>query len=144
MASGKQLGEQNLAIFNGWVASKSDADYKSIVIRGVLSRTEIARECGFAKSALDQNPRIKEALRILEDDLRTRGVLPRHTESKPALEGLPIREPGQQQSARDAETLRRLQIENANQKAEITELKRRLAKYEALHEALVSTGRVPR
>lgn len=144
MASGKQLGEQNLAIFNGWVASKSDADYKSIVIRGVLSRTEIARECGFAKSALDQNPRIKQALRTLEDGLRERGILPQAAGSAEQAAAMPMREPSQHQSARDADTLRRLQIENAAQKAEIAELKQRLAKYESLHEALVTTGRIPR
>ena len=76
MANGKQLAEQNLAIFIGWVASKSDTDFRKIIARGVLSRTEIARECGFAKSALNQNPRIKNSLHALEEQLRARAVLP--------------------------------------------------------------------
>lgn len=57
-----------------WMASKTDTDFRSMAMRGVLSRTEIATECGFAKSALSQNPRIREALKRLEDDLRERGV----------------------------------------------------------------------
>lgn len=112
----------------------------------MLSRTEIARECGFAKSALTQNPRIKMALGKLEKELRSRGVLPEvvQPEASGHPDDMPMREPGQQHVARDAEALRRLQSENATQKAEIAELKRRLAKYEPLHEALVLTGRVPR
>ncbi len=30
-----------------------------MTIRGVLNRTEIAKECGLAKSALAQNPQIR-------------------------------------------------------------------------------------
>ena len=76
MASGQQISEQNVKAFAVWVASKTDDDFRAMAGRGVLSRREIAKECGFAKSALDQNPRIKAALRGLEDALRVRGVLP--------------------------------------------------------------------
>ncbi len=76
MASGKQLAEQNYQIFSTWVANKSIDEFKQLVSRGVLSRKEIAKECGFAKSALDQNPRIKTALSTLEEKLRSQGVLP--------------------------------------------------------------------
>ncbi|ANB71309.1 hypothetical protein AYM40_02195 [Paraburkholderia phytofirmans OLGA172] len=151
MASGKQLAQQYLGIFIGWVATKTDDDFRQIVSRGKLSRVEIAHECGFTKSVLNQNPRINEALRKLEDELRSRGVLPEVAQSEVVRpedsehpENMPMREPGQQQAARDADAFRRLQIESASQKAEIAELKRRLAKYESLHEALAITGRVPR
>jgi hypothetical protein len=62
MANGKQIAEQNFQIFQTWIASKADSGFRQMVSRGVLSRKEIAKECGFAKSALDQNPRIKAAL----------------------------------------------------------------------------------
>jgi hypothetical protein len=146
MANGKQLAEQNLAVFTAWVTSKSDADFKQIENRGLLSRTEIALQCGFAKSALNQNPRIKEALRLLEDALRLRAVLPTPTSQELAKKApaeihhqiAAINNPNEEA------TLRRLQTENANQKAEIEELRRRLAIYDSLHQALSSTGRVPR
>ena len=77
MASGRQIAEENVQTFAAWVAIKSDADYRAMVSRGVLSRTEIAKECGFAKSALVQNPRIKAILNDLEDELRQRGLLPK-------------------------------------------------------------------
>lgn len=145
MANGKQLAEQNISIFNAWIATKSDADFRRLVIRGVLSRTEIARQCGFAKSALAQNPRIKEALRVLEDELRARGALP----EVPNLSAVPEectqpRESGQTRMKCDIGTLQPLHAEIASQSDEIAKLKQRLEKFEALHEALVITGRLPR
>lgn len=59
VAGGRQIAEQNVEAFTRRLAGKSDADYRQMVSRGgVLSRKDIAAECGFAKSALDQNPRI--------------------------------------------------------------------------------------
>ena len=145
MASGQQIAEQNVQAFAAWVASKSDDEFRSMTSRGVLSRTEIATECGFAKSALDQNPRIKMSLRELEDALRARGVLPPAV-VKAAGEGVTpvMREPGKLRGALDAARLRRLENDNASLKAEVAELKRSLEKYAILREALSLTSRVPR
>ncbi len=77
MSSGRQVADENVKRFATWVASKSDADFRSMTLRGVLSRTNIAAECGFAKSALAQNPRIRDMLKELEGALRDRGVLPK-------------------------------------------------------------------
>lgn len=145
MASGRQLGEQNLAIFSGWVASKTEDDFRAMVCRGVLSRTEIAKECGFAKSALDQNPRIKAALQTLEQDLRLRGVLPPPVECFPAVsQPLPMREENGRRALENADRLRRLEHENAALKAEVAELKRAIEKFAVLKDALALTGRLPR
>lgn len=145
MSSGRQLGEQNAAVFAAWVASKTDNDFRAIANRGVLSRKEVATECGFAKSALDQNPRIKAALRKLEDDLRNRGVLPPIVEATTEDESKPhMREPGKLRSVLDAERLHRLETDNACMKAEVAELKRSLEKYATLRDALALTGRLPR
>lgn len=145
MASGQQLAEENVRKFATWAASKTDDDFRDIVARGALSRTEIAAECGFAKSALAQNPRIKEALKQLEDELRERGVLPPRVSplTGDAAEP-PVREVGSQRAMVDSERLRRLEQENASLRAENGELKRQLGRYTALHEALSLTGRVPR
>jgi len=145
MANGQQVSEQNVKTFAAWVASKTDDDFRAMVSRGVLSRTEIAKECGFAKSALDQNPRIKTALREHEDALRVRGVLPPAVE-KPADEATPplMRESGKLRGAMDAERMRRLETDNASLKAENAELKRALEKHAILREALSTTGRLPR
>lgn len=145
MPSGKQIAEQNVQTFAAWVAGKTDADFRQMVSRGVLSRTEIAKECGFAKSALDQNPRIKAALRELEQRLRDHGVLPPAVARDPSEPSGPVmREPGQTRTAIEAERLRRLEQENAALRAEIGELKRTLEQFVVLRDALSMTGRLPR
>jgi hypothetical protein len=145
MASGQQLAQQNVHAFATWAASKTDDDFRAMASRGVLSRKEVAKECGFAKSALDQNPRIKAALRDLEDALRQRGVLPPAVQVDPDAVAVPvIREPGKLRAAQDADRLRRLEQENAGLKAEVSELKRQLEKHAVLSEALALTGRLPR
>ncbi|WP_409934723.1 VPA1267 family protein [Paraburkholderia sp. BCC1884] len=152
MANGRQLADVNYTRFRAWVVLKKDADFRQMVSRGVLSRKEMAKECGFAKSVLDQNPRIKSDLRSLENDLRARGVLPT-LDTKPREEAAlpPMREAGQQRAMFNAERLKRLETENASLRSENAclrgenvELKRRLDQYAVLHEALVTTGRVPR
>lgn len=145
MSSGRLLGAQNVAIFAAWVASKTDDDFRAMANRGVLSRKDLAKECGFAKSALDQNPRIKSALRELEDALRMRGVLPPAVERDPGPASSPVmREPGRPRAAEESERLRRLEQENACLKAEVAELKRTVEKYAVLRDALAQTGRLPR
>lgn len=145
MASGQQISEQNVKTFASWVASKTDDDFRAMASRGVLSRKEIATECGFAKSALDQNPRIKTSLRELEDALRIRGVLPPVVEKSSDDAAKPLmREPGKLRGALDAERMRRLETDNASLKAEVAELKRSLEKHAVLSEALAMTGRLPR
>lgn len=49
--SGAQLGALNAAAFESWKVGKSDDDFREYVRGGQLNRTEIAAECGFAKSA---------------------------------------------------------------------------------------------
>jgi hypothetical protein len=145
MASGQQLSEQNFIAFNTWLASKTDVDFRQLVSRGVLSRKEIAIECGFSKSALDQNPRIKAGLKAAEQDLRERGILPSIAEKTPEQAAEPLmREVGKQKLGLDAERLRRLEQENASLRSENGELKRQMERYAVIREALALTGRVPR
>ena len=139
--SGQQKADQNLATFLSWVASKTDADYREMASRGQLSRKEIARECGFAKSVLLQNPRVKDALRTLEAQLRERDVLPpvvKH--ANPA----PISEAPNPRAAADKARLKRLEAENAALRAEVMELRGRLDRYRLMDDLLSSTGRLPR
>lgn len=144
MANGIQLAEQNFQAFCSWRSGKTDNDLRQLVSRGCLSRKEIVKECGFSKSSLDQNPRIKAALAELENELRGRDVLPPTSvsdfDSKQSL----MREPGNHRILMDAERLRRLEHEVAGLKAENSELKRLLGKFAILSEALQETGRLPR
>jgi hypothetical protein len=159
MASGRQLADVNYKNFQSWLAGKTDADFRQMVSRGVISRKEIAKECGFAKSVLDQNPRIKSDLKAVEDGLRERGILPLLDKKPGEQSAMPLlREAGQQRAAIGADRLKRLENENASLRGEnsslreensrlrgeTAELKRQLDRYAVLREALVMTGRVPR
>jgi hypothetical protein len=145
MSGGRQIADENVEKFLAWVASKTDDDYRAMAIRGVLSRIEIATECGFAKSALAQNPRIKLALKQLEDDLRGRAVLPKAVvEASEAAAEPRMRQSEGLRSLRDAERLKRLEQENASLRAETAELKRLLGRFTVLQDALAQTGRIPR
>lgn len=145
MANGQQIAGQNFATFVAWLASKSVDEFRAMASRGVLSRKEIAKECGFAQSALTQNPRIKAALKTKEDDLRAGGVLPPLAPKVSDAEGeLPLRETGRQRASMNADRLNRLELDNAALRAENDELKRKLERYALLDEALANTGRLLR
>lgn len=156
MSNGRQIAEHNVAVFTAWVASKTDPDFRSITHRGALSRLVIAQECGFAKSALSQNPRIKSLLNELETRLRASGVLP------PLSDTIDLEDPQSFPPGKHAKSslrttgttslatpdleskLQRLQQENACQRAEIEELRKQLKQFTSIHEALSNSGRIPR
>ncbi|KLU37770.1 hypothetical protein AB595_06110 [Massilia sp. WF1] len=145
MANGRQVAEQNFRSFIAWIASKTDDDFRAMTNRSVLSRTEIAAQCNFAKSALDQNPRIKLALRELESTLRLRGVLPSAVRLDTVGAAVTLmRQPTRVRETHEAEYIRRLEHENATLKAEVVELKRALIKFSVLQDALAHAGRLPR
>ncbi len=146
MANGQQVAEENFQKFTAWTVSKTDDDYRNMVVRGVLSRVEIQAECGFSKSALSQNPRIKKALALLEKGLRERGVLPPLADAAPDGEApeIRMRQPDHSRQAIDAHRLSRLEQDNASLRAEVAELKKQLSRFAVLQQALAETGRLPR
>ncbi|MFQ6576084.1 VPA1267 family protein [Pseudomonas sp. UM16] len=162
---------ENLQTFRNWILGKSAQDFSEMTYRGSLHRETIAIECGFSKSVLLQNPKIKALLKELEDRLRAENVLrpallPKtqstssfidELESKEALTADPASHrhragPSLSEGALDQRTghsslestVRRLQSENASQRAEIRELRHQLSKLRELQEALCTTGRLPR
>jgi hypothetical protein len=167
MASSKE----NLQIFENWVLGKTAQDFGGMIHRGTLNRETITIECGFSKSVLRQNPKIKALLKELEDRLRSEGVLrsalpPKTPSTASCIDQLesedsctphpaphlhrdgPAMTEGalhQRRGPPNLEpTVRRLQSENASQRAEIQELRRQLGKLAALQEALSTSGRLPR
>lgn len=76
MLSGQQKSKKNIELFLNWMSSTTDDDYRQIIFRGKLNRIQVSKECGFAKSVLQQNPKVKELLLNLENSLRERKVLP--------------------------------------------------------------------
>lgn len=142
--NGQQKADENLSVFLSWAASKTDADYREMVARGQLNRKEVARECGFAKSVLLQNPRVRDSLKSLEVNLRERGVLPPLAIAEGEAPVATAVAPNNPRAAADKARLKRLEAENAALKAELMELRGQLDRYRVMDSVLSSTGRLPR
>jgi hemerythrin len=76
MANGTQIAKENVEKFEAWLKTMRRADFGNLVHHKKLHRDDMASACKIGKSALRQNPLIKEMLALLEDDLRDLGILP--------------------------------------------------------------------
>jgi len=146
--NGQEAAEAYLVRFQEWAANQSDADFRALARGGKLSRQEIFKGCGFGRSVLTQNPRVRAALADLEVLLRERGLLSQLATQQHGEDGVdepePLRQLGQADQAavntRMNELEKRVQLllaENAN-------LRGRLARFSHIENVLASTGRLPR
>lgn len=132
--NGVQKATANLSTFIIWKATMTDDGFSQIIFRGSLNRGEIAKACGFGKSALNQNPKIKAALQALETDLRERNVLPQLTKKAKAEKT----EPKQY----DKSAVKRARESNrvAELEQKVLELETRLKRFGELSETLHDMG----
>lgn len=145
MASGQQKAQQNLEAFEVWKATQTDDDFRKIVFRGQLNRTEVAKVIGCGKSALNQNPALKKALKALEDELRERDVLSPLTKAAKKNEGKP--QPYDNTANRkllDSKRVSLLEAENIELKAKVDALEKQLERFGELSETLSEMGLMPR
>ena len=166
--SNRQIAERNVQRFKDWIAERDVAgDWSDYVRSNKLNRAEIADECGFARSVLQQNPMVKAELESLEERLRGQGVLTAGlvsgTTSSGSIEGLrpandtqarggpPSEDPGVQIALRRAmgakgraeARVKALEEQNATLRAEIRGLREQVRKLNLLDEHLGTSGRVP-
>jgi hypothetical protein len=127
MANGKQLAEQNFQTFTVWLCSRTDDDFRRLVSRGILSRKEIAAQCQFALSVLNQNPRVKAALSNKESELRLAGILPAVADK---IEDVAVT------------GTKRAEVSSTNKTN--GQLKREFERIAILQDFLYTTGRLPR
>ena len=145
MASGQQKAQQNLEAFEVWKATQTDDDFKQIVFRGQLNRIEVAKGIGCGKSALNQNPALRKALKALEGELRDRGVLPPLTEAAGKNEGKPqAYDNTANRKLLDSKRVSSLEAENIELKAKVKELEKQLERFGELSETLSEMGLMPR
>jgi predicted RNase H-like nuclease (RuvC/YqgF family) len=145
MANGQQKAQQNVDAFDVWKATQSDDDFKQITHRGQLSRVEVAKAIGCGKSALNQNPELKKALKALEDELRGRDVLPKLTETAKASAN--DKKEYDNKAAKQILNFTHsssLEAENIELKAKVKELESRLERFGELSETLTEMGFMPR
>jgi hypothetical protein len=145
MASGQQKAQQNLEAFEVWKATQTDDEFKQIVFRGQLNKIEVAKGIGCGKSALTQNPALKKALKALEDELRSKGVLPPLTDAAKKNEGKPQAYDNRaNRKLLDSKWVSSLEAENIELKAKVRELEKRLERFGELSETLSEMGLMPR
>lgn len=145
MVSGKQKAQQNLKAFEVWQATQTDEDFKQITFRGQLNRIEVAKGVGCGKSALNQNPALRTALKALEDNLRDKGVLPPLTESAKKNADKPKQyDNTANRKPLDSKRVSGLEAENIELKAKIKELESQLERFGELNETLSEMGFMPR
>lgn len=143
--NGQQKAQQNLEAFKVWQATQTDDDFKQIIHRGQLNRGEIANAVGCGKSALNQNPALKDALIRLENRLRERGVLPFLTEITKKDADKPKKcDNTSNHLLADAKRLSALETENIELRAKLSELEKSLQRFGELSETLSEMGFIPR
>ena len=145
MASGQQKAQQNLDAFMRWQATQSDDNFKQITFKGQLNRMEIAKAVGCGKSALLQNPALRNALQSLEDSLREKDVLPPLTDTaSKAVAGPKLYDNTAHNRTLESKRLSRLEAENIELKAKVKELENKLTRFGELSETLSEMGFMPR
>lgn len=127
--------DENIEDFDAWMERMTDDEFRQYVHRGQLNRTDIAKELGFAKSALTQNPAIKQKLKDLEEKLREKGVLPPLADK--VEDASPKKNP-------DEDRVRRLEAENAMLRAELDQHKKFIKRYRLFEKFMSETVRMPR
>lgn len=143
--NGQQLGLQNIAKFETWVATQTDDDFKQMIHRGQLNRGTIAKEADIGKSSLRQNDSIKTALKILENDLRDRGVLPPLAQQTKDNADKPKEyDSTAKKKYLESNRIAALEAENLELKAEVAKLTGKLERFGEQAEALSELGIFPR
>jgi hypothetical protein len=134
MANGRQIATQNIESFLAWMASTTDDDFKQIIFRGKLNRNEVAKGCGFSKSVLLQNPKVKEMLSNLEGSLRKRGVLPDLSDvGQSKLINTKTYNKSYSKNIKDSKRV-------ANLEQKVIELEAKLKRYQELAEVITDMG----
>lgn len=145
MANGQQLAQKNVEAFQIWAATQTNEDFKQIVFKGKLNRIEVAKGVGCGKSALNQNPALRGALKALEDKLRDKGVLPPLTASaKQNIDKPKQYDNTANRKLLDSKRVSTLEAENFELKAKVKELECKLERFGELSETLSEMGFMPR
>ncbi len=101
----------------------------------------MAKGTGCSKSALNQNPALRKALKALEDELRSKGVQPPLTDAAKKNEGKPqAYDNTANRQLLDSKRVSSLEAENIELKAKVKELEKRLERFDELSETLSEMG----
>ncbi|EGQ8195071.1 hypothetical protein I7104_004304 [Vibrio parahaemolyticus] len=148
--------DESLAKFMSWKETQSATDVAAMSRGAKLNRTEVSKRVGIAKSTLNDNALVKNALLAWEEELRDKkqlaplkvapkGFNPETPEnnSEDLNEHIPYNQSLKQlkRLSREVESLKKKCLDKD---AEIGRLRKRLERYEELSEVLSGTGVLPR
>nr|WP_315487820.1 DUF6262 family protein [uncultured Rhodoferax sp.] len=135
--NGLMDGEANVNAFLAWEAEVKDV--KPFIHQGVLSVSRIARECGLNRNVFYTNPEIRDVLwPNLLHRLEKEGVLQQRVANPVEVV---MREP--KRSGIGDARIKQIQEENEALKAEVSELRKKLERFQGMDEVLHTTGRLP-
>lgn len=147
-----QLAAQAVRRFTEWVGERDRAgDWADYVRNGKLNRSELSKECGFGRAALQQNPGLASALAALEARLAEQGVLSASpllvqnlTPDQQAHIGAADEQVRRSMAARATleKRVKALEEQNAALRAENGELRERLRRTALAEVHLAETGRL--
>lgn len=135
--NGVMDGEANAHSFLDW--QKEVKDFKPFVFQGQLSISRVARECGLNRDVFYTNPQIRDVLlpnllhRLEKDKVLKQRV------ANPVE--VVMREP--RRSGIGEARIKQIQEENEALKAENSELRKQLGRFQGMDEVLHTTGRLP-
>ena len=135
--NGVMDGEANAQLFLAW--QKEVKDFKPFIHQGVLSVSRVARESGLKRDVFYTNPYIRDVLwpnllHRLEKDMVLKQRVANPVE-------VVMREP--KRSGIGDARIKQIQEENEALKAEVSELRKQLERFQAMDEVLHTTGRLP-
>ncbi|MDE1305733.1 hypothetical protein L9W77_01255 [Vibrio aestuarianus] len=145
-----------MAKFNSWKVTLTPSDVVAMSRGSKLNRTEVAKAVGIAKSTLNDNKLVKEALLDWEKELRETMLLAQLKKNPKTLEsegsesdsGAEFEHILYDQSLKELKRLRsdveRLKTQCLNKDVEISRLRKKLEHYAELSEVLIGTGVMPR
>lgn len=130
----QKKGKENIDLFESWIASTSNQDFKNMAYRGGLNKRVMEKTLPFSRSVLTQNTPVRKRYEQLLEELREKGVLAKKTEQHKAEENQP--------KMYDAEKNARAWDKNRLQKLEqeVIELKAKLKRYEEIADVITEMG----
>jgi hypothetical protein len=130
-------GRANAECFLEW--QKTVVDFKPFIHQGVLSVQRVARESGLNRNVFYTNPEIRDVLLPnLLHRLEKDGVLKQRVANPVEVA---MREP--KRSGIGDARIKQIQEENEALKAEVSELRKQLGRFQGMDEVLHTTGRLP-
>lgn len=138
-----QIKLETVEKFKSWIDARySKNDWTDYIRRNALNKSEIASECGFARSAFSSNDLLSAELNLAEEKLLEAGILSEKSD-KPALAG-----EAKSTNKTDDDKFASLQkeIKNLREKlaiktAEIADLKAKLNNQNSILDEIIPAGK---